>query len=286
VDHYSDQTDAVEIAQIRTWVKWRDLPKLRQAAAASRWEVRKAALMGLCEIDCDDADRLLIEALSDRAGGVRRFAAAHLGQRKGRAVPQLLTALADPRLGPRCAAILAASTDGRRALRQLPDRGIPLLAQATRLGEISVHHLTNICNTLVVYLEPEAGDVIAALLAHTSPRVRDKAGRCLMARRDARAVPWMVDPARAGWWPGLEDIAWLGELGDPAAMPWLRRLASPWRLLTVAPPARAAAREALARIEEALRHVPDGAISRAAPPMGQPTAAALSLWESVDEDDD
>ena len=230
-----------------------------------------------------DLDAQLIAALGDRATGVRRYAAAALIAR-GEAAHAVLRAHLDnsPR-GLWCTAVLARTPAGRWVLRRRADHSVGLVAAAVEQPGLTCYQLVGLAKALVVCRGARPGEALSALLGHRLVTVRDAAGAALTARCDSRALPWLTTHPRACT---VAVVQWLGEAGDPAAFPLLRRLGS-WRSLFVAPAeVRAAARRAERALREATGHIADGALSRAAPPDGEPTAAALSLWSAEDPPDD
>jgi len=124
------------------------------------------------------------------------------------------------------------------------------------------------------------------MLGHWSVMVRQAATRALVSREDPRVLDWVI--AQTNWRLFSEPlINWIGELGDIRAIPLLKRLSGLRAWLAVSPTVRAAAKAALAKVLETTRHIPDAALTRAAPPNSGPSAAALSLWaEETQADDD
>lgn len=250
--------------------------ELRVAVQAPRWQIRRAALRRLEELG-EAPPELLVEALGDRAGAVRRQAALSLRALAAGAVPALEAGLARAALAGHCAALLTTCSAGRELLAGTPDAGEALLLAALREADLSVRDAIAVTKALVICPGEATGDGLADLLEHPSVMLRGAAGRALWARSDRRALPWVLERIESSWSLDAAWITWLGEQGDPRALPCLKRLASPWRRLLVATGEhRRLAREAVSKIEEGLRHIPDGAISQVAPPGA--SAAAISLW--------
>ncbi len=259
----------------------KDLAGLRAFTTDGRWEVRREALDALADLGAEEAVPLLLEALGDRTDRVKRFAAERLRAMGDAAVPQLLAALHAESAAP-AAAVLAAITAGRKALAERDDRGAPLLIQSFSVPGLTIRIRLAATKALYIGRGPDVGDCLAGLLEHESPLLSHSAGRGLWARRDPRALAWVL--AQLQYSTDLSMVEWLGELGDARALPALRRLASRWTWRYWQAPLRPAARAAIEQIEERLKHIPDGAVSLAGPE--EPTATALSLWQEGETADE
>ncbi len=259
---------------------------VRVLLTAPHWEVRRDALRRLGELSASDWPALLVAALTDRAGGVRRYAADSLCRLAGNALEELQRHLDDPVRGPTCAAVMACCLPGRALLARRDDRGLPLLLASFQSDCLYVRARLAVIKALVIIPSPAVGDCLAALLTQDSVLLRNAAGRALEARCDDRATEYVCQRLYLFAQPDLDTLAWLAEHGDLTAMPALQRFSSRWRSFWASRRVHEAATAAMARLRERGLDVPAGAISRAAPPDGEPTAAALSLWREDDPDVD
>lgn len=252
--------------------------RLQQALAAdlqATWKHQVAKALARRE----DGVARLLEVLRTGSAEAARFAAEVLCDLGDDIIDQLEPAFAEPSGRPWLAAVLASCREGRSVLKYAPQHGRDALLAALALDEAPVRMKLQVCKRLVICPGEEVGDALAACLRAESTMLQYTALRALTARDDPRAVPDVLERLERGYFYNAEMVEWLGRVGDARAIPLLKKLASPWRVLTVMPQTRHAARDALAAIEESLAHIPEGAISLAQPPRDAPTPAAISLWE-------
>ncbi|MBI5831010.1 MAG: HEAT repeat domain-containing protein [Armatimonadetes bacterium] len=263
-------------------------PVYREQLRSTRWEQRRQALRLLIVLDPPDLLDLLINALGDRARGVRRVASGALAGLGSPAYPALLARIEDAQSGPWCTVVLASTFAGRQALAALPEAGLAYLRRALALPDLHSGHLLHLTQALAIGPMPAVGDLLLPLLEHESIRVRAAAWRALVSRDERRLLAWAVAQTRWSVFT-VPVVRWLGESGSIEAIAPLRRLCGLRAWLSVSAVVRAAAKAALAQVIESTRHIPDAALTHAAPPGTEPGAAALSLWAeemAVDDEDD
>ena len=249
----------------------------RRRLGSGRWEVRREALRLMVALNPPDLIDLLVAALSDRARGVRRLAAGTLTRFGAEVLDDIEARLDDPRHGAWCTVVLAGSLPGRRRLAARAEAGLPYLRRAMALPDLHSMHLLGLVKALAIGPMPDVGLLLTPLLRSQSVLVRQAAARALVSRDDIRVLDWLL--AQTEWSVfSVPLVTWLGERGDIRAIPLLKRLCGFRAWLSISAGVRLAAPAALSTINVPTRHIPDQALTRAAPPGAEPTAAALSLW--------
>ncbi|MCC7493241.1 MAG: hypothetical protein IT204_12870 [Fimbriimonadaceae bacterium] len=251
------------------------LPPLRAALADPRLEVRRVALRELANRAPQDLPELLWAATSDSSSAVRRVACELIRSHPEQCQDLLQAALDGPQ-SALAAALLAGNPDGRKLLAARPQQGLAWLLAAAALPDLAVRLRLGLVKALVIVRGDAAGDCLAALAGHPSPLLRQAAGRALWCRWDRRALPWVLARLENDFTPDRAMVAWVGEQGEPNALPVLKSLLRPWRWLRVGGEVRQVIKAAVARLENDVKHIPLAALSRAS--EAAPDARALSLW--------
>lgn len=252
---------------------------------APQWRERREALQEAAALGAGFAVGKLLAALGDRASGVRVYAINSLRDFGDEVVEPLLDAVRRGHHPVWCAAVLANCEEGRYELQALPQHGEALLAAALRDDQLPVRIRIGVTKAIVICEGEEVGPALEAALSDPSVMIQYAAGRALWARRDRHGVRWVIQLVERAYLPQVEMLEWLGEACDPDAIPLLKRLASVWRTPFLPGKQRAAARASLQAIEDALAHIPEGALSLAPRPSGV-TDAALSLWREGETEDE